>query len=204
MTAESWGLDALTQPLGRAKFLEEVWPSTLFIGAGPVERHQAILEIPELQSVEALLAATTDAVRVWPPPQSKDGHAQLTPPGEALRMYHDGWTVYLNRSEERGCYRRGCSPAGVVGIEKRRQSRPARRAHHGLELFRLHRWVRLNAGQGVGFEQIATVLPFPKDGVLRHAIGVRGCGSWRAFRGGDIAGWLLASFKRNRSLYHLK
>jgi 50S ribosomal protein L16 3-hydroxylase len=95
----SWGLDALTQPLGALAFLERCWPREIFVGHGPLERLGGLGQIGRLSSVEALLGATTGLVRVWPPLERRNESAVLVLPDAALRLYREGWTVYLNQAE---------------------------------------------------------------------------------------------------------
>jgi 50S ribosomal protein L16 3-hydroxylase len=94
-----WGLDALTRPLGARAFLERHWPRELFVGHGPLERFGGLADIEGLSHIEALLAATRGPVRVWPPPERSREPAVVVASDHALRLYRDGWTVYLNPAE---------------------------------------------------------------------------------------------------------
>jgi ribosomal protein L16 Arg81 hydroxylase len=94
-----WGLDALTQPLGAEQFLAQIWPAEPFVGEGPLDRLEALVSIPELASVQELLAIVPGDVRVWPPHDAKDEATRIVPSAEALARYQSGWTIYLNNVE---------------------------------------------------------------------------------------------------------
>lgn len=92
-------LAALTHPLTPEIFAQRCWPREPFVGHGPLQRFQDLLQLPELDSVEATLQASSARVRVWPPLDHGSRAARWAEPEQALHLYREGWTVYLNEAE---------------------------------------------------------------------------------------------------------
>lgn len=102
MTSQPAGsstLAALTHPLDPDTFAQRCWPREPFVGHGPVQRFQQLAQLPELENVEAILRASSGHVRMWPPLEHASRAARWAEPMEALRLYREGWTVYLNEAE---------------------------------------------------------------------------------------------------------
>lgn len=107
-------LAALTHPLTPESFAQRYWPREPFVGHGPVQRFAALTQLPELDGVESILQAISGGVRVWPPLEHGSRAARWAEPAEALRLYREGWTVYLNEAER-------CVPGLIPSVRRLEQ-----------------------------------------------------------------------------------
>ncbi|MCA9176539.1 MAG: hypothetical protein KDB14_18755, partial [Planctomycetales bacterium] len=96
----AFNLRALTHPLGLDEFFANHWPTKLFVGQGDMNRFRALLQIPELGSIESLLSVASGPIRLWPPHQNNHEGTLVEPPEQALRLYRAGWTIYFNQVEQ--------------------------------------------------------------------------------------------------------
>jgi 50S ribosomal protein L16 3-hydroxylase len=93
------GLAALLKPLSTQRFLSEYWQKKPYISHGAPERFKELVQIPELQSIDAILGAWGGQADAWAPRDRKD--PVITAEARQLpAFFESGYTLYLSNVEQ--------------------------------------------------------------------------------------------------------
>jgi 50S ribosomal protein L16 3-hydroxylase len=92
------GLAELVHPLSPGVFLSDYWQQKPYVRHGPLERFAGLAAIPELASIDGLLASWRGQAEAWAPRGS--GNPVITAEVDQLSGFFDsGYTLYLSRVE---------------------------------------------------------------------------------------------------------